>query len=376
MARLPFAIEVDADFEAAASALFGEEGFAAISGAARPGGFGFRYSIAASRPIHSIAISGGFVTIDGRTAIDSPRTALSAFLVGHAADAGDQHLPFAGGAIGYIGFEGCRAISGLEPAPGFSRYPQCAFGIYDAAFVFDRIEGIGFAVASCGRAEESERKARALKERIESHRPSPGGRRREAPSASGVRLIPDDAGFGDLLEDAMLWLRSEAAERLHIARHAAIPSCASDALREFLSPLEPGSSRAIFSHSGAFAVVSSRKILLSIEGGREARAGLRARREDCAGLIPSLLPLADFAGRPIPKAVSFIDRHECRHRGFYGGAFGFMDALNASLMPACGATCYADGASYAAAGCDMTAASDPSRVISEISQALAFVQRN
>ena len=144
----PFILELaDVSFEKAAFALASDPGFVAIDARAAPSGLA-RYSILASNPKSTFLMSGGFITLDGHTTIDSPRASLSRFCTDVGELEADPYIPFSCGLIGYIGFEAARALRGLEPARGFSRHPQCKMGFYDAADIYDHAERTARVVAT------------------------------------------------------------------------------------------------------------------------------------------------------------------------------------------------------------------------------------
>lgn len=344
-------------FETAAFALSGDPGFVATDDSRNPGR---RFSVVASCPSSTLSFTGAFVTLDGRTAIDSPRTALASFLSRAAAFRRDPYLPFSGGAIGYVGFEGMRALSGFAPAKGFSRFPQCRFGIYDTAAFFDHAEGTSFVVSAGEKAEE---KAEELSRRLEGARPWQGpdgnARRPEGLCSDGVRFVPDDAAFGRLLSDARDWLRSEKLSRLHLTRQAFTPSCGRSLVEDFLAEGKPGFSSLLITHEGAAAVASSREPLAA--GGKKA---------DPVESFLSSLPFSGTAGEPFEEAMAFVTNHEEEHRRFHGGAFGTADASGFSFHRISFSSFDADGAVAATAGVDMTADCDPSSVKAAIEELL------
>lgn len=363
MARLPLTLPLTGiTFETAVSALAADPGFVALD-ARRAGPGGDRHSIVASSPLHRFSSSGAFVTIDGHTVVDSPRTALEVFLtaVGHFAC--DPYLPFSGGAIGFIGFEGARALAGAEPAKGFSRFPQCSFGIYPTAVVFDHLEGTAFVVANGTAEAAADQAAEELRERLQrasvARAPSP----RAGISPQEIRLAPDGKAFERLVDEAFSWLRSDALSRIHLARHAVAPSQGHSAVAAFLSGSEEGATQALFTHEGAAAIVSSHDVLLEVRSRGAHMDPLRA-------LVP-LLPAAAFTGSPRREAISFLSEHEPTHRHFYGGAFGVIDARGLCFRTIHRSLCHADGTISITAGVDLTPAVNPRQAAADIAQRLA-----
>ncbi|HPM40947.1 MAG TPA: hypothetical protein PLY45_00750 [bacterium] len=344
-------------FETAAFALSRDPGFVATDDSKNPRR---RISVVASRPSSTLSFTGAFVTLDGRTAIDSPRTALASFLSRAAAFRRDPYLPFSGGAIGYVGFEGMRALAGFAPAKGFSRFPQCRFGIYDTAAFFDHAEGTSFVVSA---GEGAEEKALELSQRLEEARPWQGRKadslRPECICAEGVRFVPDDASFGRLLSDARDWLRSEKLSRLHLTRQAFTPSSGDSLLDGFLAEGKPGLISMLVTHEGAAALASSREALAA-----------KGKKADPVESFLSSLPFSGATGEPFEDAMAFVANHEEEHRRFHGGAFGTADASGFSFHRISLSSFDADGAVAKTAGADMTADLEPSAVKAAIDELL------
>lgn len=352
--RLPIVLPLDGvAFESAVCALASDPGFVAIDARRAPAGES-RCSIAASFPARRFACSGAFVTVDGRTSIDTPRTALEIFLTELGLYAVDPYLPFSGGVIGYIGFEGIRALKGFEPAAGFSRIPQCSFGIYETAVLFDHVEGTACIVANGREASSAALRAQELQERLErapAWTPPPDAVADRAPAAA---LSASATGrLGRLMDSAFDWLRAEKLSRIHVACHAARPGDAKSAVGAFLAGGGGEPAQALFTHEGACTIASA--------GGLLPRAASR-RGASAVDLLLALLPLAEMTGEPTDSALSFLCMNEVEHRRLYGGAFGTIDAAGAAFRPIRRTAFYADGAVSVTAGADLTPAADPRAV--------------
>lgn len=321
MPRLPITLPLDGvSFESAVLSLKNDNGFAAID--SRNAGRGSRFSIVASRPLHTLSFSGAFVTIDGHTVIDSPISALSKFFDRISGWKADKYLPFSGGMIGYIGFEGARALSGLSPAKGFSRLPQCRMGIYETAAIFDSVENLAFIVANAAAENEANQNADELAERLFLNKDCAAG----GPSASNCaararRLTPDNLNFEKILKEASLWLRAGKLENIHIARRATAPSSGGDPVATFLAGCKKGMIQAIFSHEDAYAIAVSPSLKPDIDDSALYPSGIsRARR------LAALMPSKTHAGSPVEAAISFLDANEEIYRNLYGGFFGTLDS--------------------------------------------------
>ncbi|MDO9444873.1 MAG: aminodeoxychorismate synthase component I [Dehalococcoidia bacterium] len=136
--------------EQAATRLRGRPGLAWLDSALRHQETG-RWSIVASDPRWTVTAYAGDVVVDG---VCGPRRlgggALASFaaLVEAEPRVDVPHgLPFAGGAIGYLGFELGREVERLPATTtDDTGVPELAFGWYDAALVWDHVEERGWLV--------------------------------------------------------------------------------------------------------------------------------------------------------------------------------------------------------------------------------------
>lgn len=123
-----------------------------------------RYSFAGYNPIHTLSSKGGFVTIDGRTVIDNPLTALKRFTkLARGLDVEDKYLPFMGGLVGFIGFEWGNNWGALSSD---SEIPDLAFGLYDTILTYDHLEKCAF-ISSFGLKEDGSTDVSLAKSRAE-----------------------------------------------------------------------------------------------------------------------------------------------------------------------------------------------------------------
>lgn len=403
------------EFEEAALRLAVDQGFVCIDSRSAAPGLD-RYSLIASQPVGAFSLAGAFVTSDGHTTIDRPLAALSRFCGRAASWGSDPYLPFSGGVIGYIGFEGGRALRGSEPAAGFSRHSQCRFGLYPAAVLFDHVEGGAAVVANGDTRAAAQAAAEGLLLRLQ-REPSATFRpwATALTAGQGARLNPDDPGFRSLVQCARSWVRAGSAERLHVVRHAAEPLSGASPVEHFLKQEEPGMVRALFTHEGAAYAVGSRDTALQVHDGklrsefalppqfaahseeacevplqrllRQAREaigplcteeGLRSELmgRDRASLdgellhgiaaldaLVSLTPFPEMTGAPYDRALEFIERNEEEHRTLYGGAFGTLDANRLTFRTIHQASAIADGMLTRTAGADVTAECDAQQIL-------------
>jgi len=336
-------------FETAVWELSSERSFFCIDSrnAANPAG---RYSVMGYSPQNSFNLTGGFITIDGHTSIDTPISALSKFtkLAGQAPK--DRSIPFSGGLFGYVGFEGAKALRGFAPPNGFSRFPQCYFGLFGMIAIFDNIEKISFILHD----DEHRAKAYLLKERLEGARPHAPNRWRWNENAAMCRKLPSQKEFRQLSETAFMWLRSDAARCIHLVQHNEQSIGEASTAEIFLNHASCGEISAIFTHEGAAAIISSKTPISRIDG---------APHLDHAGEMAWLLPAKHLTGAPYHKVMSYIDENESLHRGFYGGAFGTITSDGMMLYASEKVTTIVDGNIRKTSGIDLTADMHPNMIV-------------
>jgi anthranilate/para-aminobenzoate synthase component I len=382
MKPLPITIPVETiTLEQIAGALAGEPGFACIDARNVAGPAG-RFSIAVAYPAHTFSIAGGFVTVDGHTAIDTPSVALARFCAPVAEWAFDPYLPFSGGMVGYIGYEGARAIRGLAPASGFSRHSQCRLGLYPAAAIFDHVEGTAFVIAGGSDRRDAMAAAELLIERIEGTRGARPAAASPAESAGPLQLTPGNASFRQLVDAAHSWIRAGSAVRLHVVRHAAQPQAEVAPLGLFFARERVARARALFTYEGASYVVRAGGTYLSIDGDRVTSSvplpegicteGRLAHELAKIDALIAMLPSETVTGAPYDRALDFIERHEEAHRSLYGGAFGTMDARRLTFQVIDHARVIADGTIATIVGADVTERADVQGLSQELESMLSL----
>ncbi len=139
---------------------------------ALPGHPASRFSVLAWEPLVTVSIRGGKARVvresDGRRTVETrsardPFDLLRALAPAGALQRAAPGLPFAGGAIGYLGYGLRHALERLPPrAPDPLGHPDAWFGLYDRAVVFDHLEHRTVLVATgLGAAGERQREMRA-----------------------------------------------------------------------------------------------------------------------------------------------------------------------------------------------------------------------
>lgn len=346
MPRLPILLPLDKiSFEASVACLAGDRGFIAINAKNSPRKEK-RFSIVASLPCHTFSFSSGFATTDGHTRIDTLENALKDFVRLSETWPIDSHLPFSGGGIGYISFEGARTLAGFKPANGFARFPQCHFGIYNTALVFDHVENAGFIVSNGEAYKLAQEKALALQEKLL----CPPERVFNGTlyctfDQKEERHAPIEAEFSKVIESARQWLRSESVSRLHLMRKTAKPIQTEDPIQEFLTHGKENHARVIFSHEDAYAIAFAEgapdEIFLDEAFGWRGLSEITLHSET--------------VGEPVDRAMSFLIDNEGEHRAFYGGSFGIFDSKKIVLRKIRNVASFADGALETFLGIDVTA---------------------
>ena len=98
-----------------------------------------RYSFAGFNPVKTFSSRGGFVTIDNRTVIDTPLSALKNFLQSvETHPVFENYLPFCGGAVGYVSHEWGHFVGNGNCDEQV--IPDLYFGIYDTVLTYDHLE--------------------------------------------------------------------------------------------------------------------------------------------------------------------------------------------------------------------------------------------
>ncbi|CAO3403626.1 aminodeoxychorismate synthase component I [Azospirillum palustre] len=120
-----------------------------LHSAAEAGGRG-RWSIVAVDPFRTVEAHGGSVTVDGEAVAGDPFTVLERELDAHRLPLpADLPVPFAGGAVGFLGYELGQVLERLPARHGSdSGLPDMAFGLYDTVIVFDERERRGWLLSN------------------------------------------------------------------------------------------------------------------------------------------------------------------------------------------------------------------------------------
>jgi len=99
-----------------------------------------RWSFAGADPERIVAVRGGRATLDGAGAAGAPLDVLRAALVGHGRAPLEELPPFAGGAVGWFGYDAVRLVERV-PAhlPDPLELPDAWFAVYPVVAALDRV---------------------------------------------------------------------------------------------------------------------------------------------------------------------------------------------------------------------------------------------
>ena len=153
----------------AAFARWRQAPFAAFLDSASSGDPRSRFSYIAVEPFRTLAADETGVRIDGRPVPGDPFAALEGELARHRQPPATAPVPFAGGAVGFLGYELGRHLEALpQRHPNRDRLPDMAIGFYDAVIAYDRAERRGWILSSgLAEAEPAARDARARRRAAE-----------------------------------------------------------------------------------------------------------------------------------------------------------------------------------------------------------------
>lgn len=256
-----------------------------------------RFSILAWDPVRVVVFAAGRTRVDcfsdtgGTTELEritDPFRLLRAIL------SGDQvgrlpGLPFAGGAIGYLGYGMRRYVESLPTGPPDPiGAPDLWFGIYDAAIVFDHAERrIALVAGGSAPGVSGPRSARAqdrlhdLRARLKQARDTRGGppARSAAGSAGEAVAITPRAGYRRSIERALEYIAAGDIYQVNLS-HRIRCSYEGDPVDLFLDLARDNPAPfAAYLDTGRIRVISaSPERFLSLHGGRASSSPIKGTR--------------------------------------------------------------------------------------------------
>ena len=238
-----------------------------------------RYDIIAAEPWATLVTRGGRSEIRVGTAVrispEDPLVLLRELL--RPAAMPQLPVPFAGGAIGYLGYDLGRRLEHLpEIAADDEQLPELAIGIYDWALVIDHLERRAW-LASAGRDPETAAKWDALRERF--LRPPPARTRVPFRTSSEIRSNMTRAQYLAAFERVRRYIVDGDCYQVNLAqrfevRAAGDPWTAYQALRV----LNPAPHAAYLNYPFAQVLSASPERFLRVRGGQVETRPIKGTR--------------------------------------------------------------------------------------------------
>jgi len=177
-----------------------------------------RWSFAGADPARVVTLRGGRVEVDGRVVEGDPVAALRRELVGRGRAPIPDLPPFAGGAVGWLGYDAVRLFERIPATlPDPVGLPDAWFGVYPAIAALDRVRQRLLLIAGAGAADGDgaydaaqqrlDRLEACLAQPLDEARPTPVPR-------SGPLVQPD--GTWEAAPDEPRYLRAVARSREEI----------------------------------------------------------------------------------------------------------------------------------------------------------------
>lgn len=184
------------------------------------GGARARFDIIAADPSVTLETRGGETRIVRRdgSAVESsadPFELVRDYL-GSVGERAPYDLPFAGGAIGWFGYDLARRLERLpSKAVDAERIPDMAVGIYDWAFVTDHLKQRSWLVAA-GRDARTAQRWADLEAAFRT--PPPGADRGWLRVHGAARANLDEAGYRQAFARVQAWLRAGDCYQVNLAQ--------------------------------------------------------------------------------------------------------------------------------------------------------------
>lgn len=301
-----------------------------------------RYVVVGVAPSETFSMAGAFVTESNHTTIDSPNDAFERFTQKAFSQETDRYAHTGPCVVGFAGFSGAMALSGLNPSSGFSRIPQSYAGLYSTPIVFDKIEGTT-------RIYFTDQHYRNALQAIDKIYSSASEWHAQATKDTEWRWKNSDAEFDQIVSRANEWVRSEAADSIHLTRTKETSASNKEAIGDFLALLQNNIPSALF---------HTRNSMLVIEMSQDTAF---SSDQYSKGIAEFLLNRSHL-GTPALKAKMFFTQVEDNSRGVYGGSIIFGNGSKLSAWHVNRSRIYCDGVVSETCGMDVTNSNAGSKI--------------
>jgi anthranilate synthase component 1 len=188
-----------------------------------------RWSLAGCDPVRVVSVEEGVVRRDGQEVAGPPLAVLRRELLGEGRAPVEDLPPFAGGAVGWLGYDAVRLLERLpERLPDPLRLPQAWFGIYPAVAALDRVRQrlllVALGEGSAGEAGYAHALARlahlerVLAAPLDAARPAVLPSLVEAPFQGPWEVVPEETHFLAAVSRAREEIRAGEAFQIVLSR--------------------------------------------------------------------------------------------------------------------------------------------------------------
>ena len=277
MAEIPYRADSTELFEAIA-----DEPWAVFLDSGHPRATAGRIDILAARPFATLVTRGGMSEIRRRGEVElSPADPFALLRELLAADGGETSLPFAGGAIGYFGYDLARRLEKLPVyAADDALTPELAVGIYDWAVVVDHALRRSW-LLSAGRDAATARQWASLRS-LFSNPPMPTTRRPYRVTGK-VACNFTAASYRQAFQHIQRYIRAGDCYQVNLAQRFSA-AAGGDAWLAYqaLRRLNPAPYAAYLNHPAARVLSSSPERFLAVRRGRVESKPIKGTRPRAA----------------------------------------------------------------------------------------------
>ncbi len=181
-----------------------------------------RYDILVAEPsVTLVTGSDGVTEIDGEKSSDGDPFALLREQLGQHTPSLPEGIPFAGGAVGYFGYDLCRLIEDIPfSAIDDTALPWMAIGIYDWALVCDRVEKECYLVSS-RISDESDPRWQRLITYFSRNESLP--ERSAFTATAAITSNMDRAGYAAAFDKVQRYLEEGDCYQINLAQRFSVP---------------------------------------------------------------------------------------------------------------------------------------------------------